>query len=703
MRTFFRVITTVVALVLVLVIAAVLVVALYFDPNDFKDELAEAVQKETGRTLDISGNIELSLFPWLGVDVGRLEVGNAPGFEDSPFASADRMQVRVRLLPLLKKQLEMDTVTLHGLDLRLARDQQGRGNWEDLAQPQDAKPEKKEPKETQGLPLAGLAIGGLDVQQARIEWDDAQAGQRYALDGVSLQTKAIVAGQPIEFSLEFRLELEEPDLNGDVALKGGVEFDLERQRYRMRNLVMTSAFKGAALPGEVVDMSLKTQADLDLMAQTLNLPELTLKLVGVDMRGAVSADRVLDAPQFNASFKVARFNLKELLERLGQPPVVTTDPKALTRVSLDGRLTGATNQVAVERLTIGVDDTTLEGQVRIPHFDGPAVRFDLTVDAIDADRYLPPAAEGTAPPAATPGAATAAGAVGESPLPALRALDLEGQLKIGSLKISNLRISDVLLRLTGTDGLIQLHPAEAQLYDGDYRGNIRLDARQDQLKFSMNEKLTAVHAGPLLKDLLGKERLLGRADAQAKLTTRGNDADAMRRSLTGQAAFSFVDGAVKGINIGRLIREAKARLDGKPLPPSKEPLQTDFTELAGTINVKDGVARNDDLQAKSPLFRINGKGTADLVKEQVDYRLTTAIVKTEEGQGGKELADLEGILIPIQITGSFQDPQFNLDLKTLLAERSKQKAQKKLEKKIDEKLDEKYREPAKELLRDLFR
>ena len=99
----------------------------------------------------------------------------------------------------------------------------------------------------------------------------------------------------------------------------------------------------------------------------------------------------------------------------------------------------------------------------------------------------------------------------------------------------------------------------------------------------------------------------------------------MRKTLNGRAAFTFLDGAVKGVNIGRMIREAKARIEGEPLPPSDEPLQTDFTELSGSINFTDGVGRNDDLHAKSPLLRIRGKGTADLPREQVDYLLTTAI------------------------------------------------------------------------------
>ncbi len=707
MRTLLRIVTTLVALVLVVVIAAVLILTLYFDPNDYKDQLAEAVQTQTGRRVAIEGDIGLSVFPWLGIDVGRLELGNAPGFQEPVFASTERVQIRVKLLPLLKKQIQMDTVTLHGLRLKLARDEQGRGNWEDLAQAGAA--ESKPPEDPQAtpqtsseLPLASLAIGGLDVRQAHVEWVDAQAEQKYTLDDVTLTTNAIVSGRPVKLDLKFRVRGDTPEIDGDVSLQSEIEFDLPRQHIRIRSLVLNTALRGAGVPADVLDLRLETRADVDLVAETLNMPEFRAETLGVAVRGAASAEKLLSTPAYNASLKVAEFSPRKLMERLGQAPMVTADPKALSRMSLDTRMSGSTTRLTMERLTARLDDTTLEGRVEMPRFEGPAVRFHLTVDAIDADRYLPPPADDATTPAATPGAAAGA-AGGEIPLEALRSLDVLGQLRVGSLKISNLRITDVLLKLTGKDGIIKLNPVQAQLYDGNYDGHMQLNAQGKQLKVSVDEKLTAVQAGPLLKDLLGKDRLTGKATASAKLSFQGADAKAARKTLNGRSSFMFLDGAVKGINIGRMIREAKARLDGKPLPPSDEPVQTDFTELSGSVYFTDGVARNDDLQAKSPLLRVRGKGTADLPKEQVDYLLTTVVVGSGEGQGGKALEDLKGLQIPIKVTGNLQEPKYRLDLKTLLAAEGKQKSQQRLEELIEKKVDEDIQEPVKNLLRDLFR
>ena len=72
--------------VVALIVAAAIALPLFFDPNDYKDELAAAVQEKTGRELSIPGDIELSVFPWLGAKLGQTSLANAEGFGDQPFA-----------------------------------------------------------------------------------------------------------------------------------------------------------------------------------------------------------------------------------------------------------------------------------------------------------------------------------------------------------------------------------------------------------------------------------------------------------------------------------------------------------------------------------------------------------------------------------------------------------------------------------------
>ena len=140
---------------------------------------------------------------------------------------------------------------------------------------------------------------------------------------------------------------------------------------------------------------------------------------------------------------------------------------------------------------------------------------------------------------------------------------------------------------------------------------------------------------------------------------------AIKKTLNGTAAFAFTDGAINGINLAETICNAKAKVLGGLASSSEAPKKTDFSELTGSFLVKNGFVTNDDLSAKSPLLRIEGKGNADLPKENIDYRATATVVATTEGQGGEGLEDLVGIPIPVKIGGTFSEPSYGLDFEAL--------------------------------------
>lgn len=693
MKKLFSLLLTLVLLVVALVAGVGLYLTLFFDPNDYKDQMAQAVAEQTGRTLTIDGDVSLSLFPWVAVEIGQVRLGNAPGFSEPVFAGAETVRVSVKLLPLLRQEVEMDTVTLHGLTVNLARDATGRGNWEDLARPKDEPAGVPEDGPGAGAPpLAALAVGGVDVRDAVLRWHDAQAGQKLALEGLDLATGAIVAGQPVDLDLAFSVKGEQPPLDGDVKLTTELVLDLAAQRYQARDLALAVALRGDHLPASPLDLDLEAQVSADLQAGTVAVDGLRLAALGATASGAANAEGILGEPRYRATLKLAEFSPREVMERLGLAPPVTTDPGVLARASLSTRVEGSAKGVAMKDLNVQFDDTVVAGEVAVVDFAAPAYRFDLDLDAIDVDRYLPPPAPaepGTAPATAPPPAGAGANAA-LLPLAPLRALDAEGTVRIDRLKVNNLKLSDILIRLTGKDGVVRLDPVDARLYDGLFKGQFTVNARQDTPMMKVKKALAGVQAGPLLKDLTGEEPISGTAQFNADLTLRGSDPAAIKQSLSGNLDFAFMEGAVKGVNIGRMIREARARLQGQTLPPDKEETQTDFSELTGTVTLRNGLARNDDLSVKSPLLRVTGKGQAHLAEETVDYTLTTVVVGSLKGQGGEELEDLKGVPIPIKVTGSFAAPKFGLDLEEILKQKAvkdvKEKASGELKKKLEEKL-----------------
>lgn len=684
MKTLLKWTAIVVGVVVVLFISAAVLLPLLIDPNDHKQALVEQVKQRTGRDLRIEGDIELSVFPWIGVEVGRVVLSNATGFANPVFASTDEVSIRVKLLPLLSRRLEMDTITVHGLTLNLARNSAGRNNWDDLAAlgGGDGGGARGAGEARGGeMAAAALAIGGLDIRNANLSWDDASQGQRFEVSRLSVQTGAIATGEPVDLAVALDVALGEPAISGHIAAEGRVDYDQARKRARVQGFEVDGEFSGAQLPGGKTRVSLAADVEHDGASQSLLVENLRVAAADLELAGELRVSDLGKSPTTKGSVRIEEFNPKKLLAALSVQTPETADPKALTRASLEATLGGGPNQLSVKPLTLRLDDSTLTGEVAVADFKSQALRFDLALNAIDVDRYLPPEkkqAKGAEP--ATPG--TAAAGAAEVPKEALRRLDVDGRVKIGKLKAAKLNLTEVEMSVKAKDGLIRLKPIGARLYDGTYRGDITVDARGELLRTRVDENLEGVQAGPLLKDLQGQDRITGTGNVSIAMRATGATPDEVKKSLNGVTKFAFTDGAINGVNIPRMIRDAHARIKGIKLPPEEAEQKTDFSELRGTMRVEKGVATNDDFIVMTPLMRINGKGTANIVTETVDYRVRATVVKTLKGQGGEGLEDLAGIPIPIHVTGTFAEPSYALDTEALAEAVAKSKVQEVIEKKV---------------------
>jgi AsmA protein len=487
-----------------------------------------------------------------------------------------------------------------------------------------------------------------------------------------------------------------PEMNGHVDFTGQVTVDLEAQQYHANNLDLTVKATGAGLPFSPVEAQLLANVKADLKQQRVNLSNLKLHTLGTSISGQVNITDLDTSPAASGQIAVANFSPKNVTKKLGITLPNTSDVTVLNKVKLDMNFSGNMDGANLDKLTIVLDDTRLTGTASVKNFAAPAIRFDIHVDDIDLDRYLPPAAE-TSPTTATPG--TAASAATQLPLEPLRALNLEGNFRLDKLKITGARSSDISLGVHAKSGLITLNPIKANLYNGNYKGNIALDVRKDTPKFSFNEALSGVNVGPLLKDTMGKELVAGTANASAQLTATGADLVAIKKTLNGKAKFNFLNGAVKGVNIGQMIREANAKLNKKPKPP-KTNNETDFAEMSGSVTITNGIVRNKDLVMKSPLLRIHGKGSVDLPRQKIKYLVNTSIVKSNEGQAGKELSELKSLTIPIKVTGTFDKPKFSLDLGRVLQARAKKAVEKK-KKQIKKDVDKRIKSEKKKLRKRL--
>jgi AsmA protein len=739
-----------------ILVAAISAIPFFVNPNDYKDEIASQVEQATGRTLTLEGDIGLSVFPWVALELGPLSLSNAEGFKAKTFAEVNAAEIRIKLMPLFNKQLEMDTVLLDGLSLNLETKKDGTTNWDDLAKSDKTESNKDdEPTVSDDAPaLAAISIAGVQLSNTHVSWDDASNGQSVKLSNLNLNTDPLIPGEPTALNVNFDIESAAPAAKAHIDLKTKVMVDMENQQYALSGLTFATQASGKDIPIETADISLsgdinanmvkqlvdisnleltakavngeqkvdanlsgqvssnlanqqsqisdlKLTADIvdpalptgsvnfslaaslaaDMKQQTASISALTVEVLDLLLKGEVSASKLLsEQPNIAGKINVDAFNLKQLANKLAIELPAMADDNTLQLVQVDTEFAATTNSFNAKSLSLTLDQSKLTGQLGVSNFVQPAINFKLALDEIDADRYLPPAAETTTEQAPTEASSA------DFPLEPLRQLNAKGVLDIGKLKISNTHSENIHIELNAAKGDIKLSPMSANMYNGSYKGNVYLNAADNTLKLAINETLKGVQAGPLLKDLSGDDKISGTANAQVKLTGNGLNVDQIKQTLSGSGNFSFVDGAVKGVNIGESIRKAKAALKGEKLAESNEPVQTDFASLTGSFTAKNGLIDNKDLAAKSPLLRLNGAGKIDLPKEGIDYALKVSVVETSKGQGGKELDDLKGLTIPVKISGTFQNPKPTVDLGSLLKDKAKEEVKAKVKDKLKDKL-----------------
>src|ERR1700728_1888356 len=173
-----------------LLIVVLLGIRLFVDPNDYKDRIARAVKNSTGRELVLSGQINLSVFPWIALELGPATLGNPPGFSTEPFAAVQHVALRVKVLPLLRKELEIGRIEIDGLDLRLLKNAAGRGNWEDVNS-QNTAPDSSS-RSGGNLP----DLGGVEIKDSRVSYQDMVA------DHLNLELGHVTAGTPAPVKLQ---------------------------------------------------------------------------------------------------------------------------------------------------------------------------------------------------------------------------------------------------------------------------------------------------------------------------------------------------------------------------------------------------------------------------------------------------------------------------------------------------------------------
>ncbi len=303
------------------------------------------------------------------------------------------------------------------------------------------------------------------------------------------------------------------------------------------------------------------------------------------------------------------------------------------------------------------------------NFDAPSYRFDVGMDRLDADRYLSGGEKGK-----------------PFDLSFLRKLDAKGRLSVASLRLYGLRLSAFNAGIRVENSRLHLDPLSAVLYQGKATGSASVSAAS---KFSLRQKLSGISIGPLVRDMTKKDIIEGKGDVSADLFANGSSFGELKKTLGGHVSLHLFDGAVRGIDLVSALRGIRSKIGGMETGMANASEKTDFSELSATFEIRNGVARNSDLAAKSPLLRLGGEGEIDLGRSRLDYLARVSVVATLQGQGGAELPQLKGVTLPLRISGPFDSLRYSLDLGSLVKGELKSRVEEKkmeIRKKMNEEI-----------------
>ncbi|MDQ2070122.1 AsmA family protein [Natronospira sp. AB-CW4] len=287
------------AALLALLAIAVVAVSLLFDPNDYREDIEQAVRDATGRELRIEEDLSLSVFPWLGVETGRVVLGNAEGFEGD-FFRLDAADVRLRLIPLIRGRLEVAEIRVDGLQLHLAVNADGVGNWEDLIVEVD-EPAEAPPVEEGELDLAALeaiTVGGLRLSNAALSWRDETTGLQAEASNWALRLGEIRWGDPLNFDTGLDFRLNEPAMSGRFEGEGLLLAVLnDENRIYLNDMAFRLDLEGEDLPDSPLAMRLGWDSlVMDMDADGLALEGLVGRLGDMPFGGEVVVARLSEAP-----------------------------------------------------------------------------------------------------------------------------------------------------------------------------------------------------------------------------------------------------------------------------------------------------------------------------------------------------------------------------------------------------------------------
>ena len=672
-------------------IAALLIIAAFSVPffipkSVYKNQIENAATNALQRDVTLAGDVKISVFPRISASVERVSVANPDGFATPNMIEAGALRGSVKWMPLLSRRVDVQEIAFVDADVFLQRKADGNTNWE-FASSKEASPP---PEGTNGSFDAGIESAIL--KNASLIFQDDQSGETYKLSELDLEASLRGMDQPLSATASGRFQeqaftidiwLDAPEaLTRNLPAQAQLDLasDLANIKYDGSVQLGDAPSLNGTFETVVADLAALTQQfELDVPARSalgrlqvagkasgaLDSPSLTeLKLthdsdlLSASYEGSVSLN---GDGTVAGTLSIASDRMRDLLSAAA---IELAPGDTLQTFAVSGTANGTFKSVMVNNLNLSLDALRGTGQAGIDvSATTPRIIGDLSVPALDLTPFM-----GEPDPEKTN--------QGIQPwsdetleLSGLKSVNANLSLEVGSLTIGDVELTDAVMDVDLTDGLLTADLSQFKAFSGLWLGKLTVDARPATPKVGFDMQGQNVAVANLLGTLAGFDSLTGTGQFKVSAQSSGTSIDAIMQAIDGEVSTSLSDGVVKGLNVAALVRSASSLKQaiatgsiqelnfGEALSQNAE---TDFSSFNTVLKVNDGVANVDVMKLLSPILGVDGTGQINLAGQSMDLRLATSVDKSAQGQGS--VVQLNGIPVPIRISGAWTNPKVTPDL-----------------------------------------
>lgn len=685
----------------ILIFAVVALIALLafvatFDANNYKPQIIEQVEKATGRDFKIDGEINLSIFPWVGLKVEDVVLGNEQGFRAKQFAAIKQLDVKVNVLPLLKKQVEINVIRLHGLDVSLEIAKNKSNNWSSLAQEKTTTDDAVTESETTGAvveeaaqqheavsPLQSLQVEGFEFVDAVLRYDDRSSGTATTVSELNLTTSAIRFDQPVEVKFGAHIKNNQPAIDTRLNMTTQLSFNKDLTRFDLRDFIFTIVASANEFIKQDEKVEIKSNINVLMDEQRVTLKSLVISAMGTTTQAEVIVSQFLETPLIQGDIEIQPFDAREVAKRAGIDLPEMAKADALKRVALKAKIKLLGEKLQANDFSLSLDGSTLSGWLHVLNISKQQLRYDLAFDQLNINDYLPPMIEASAEDKAVAVAEKAkAGDSAEAatttsgdekielPLEMMRQLDVQGDFRIANLTAKEYQIKQFLMSLKAGGGEIAIKPLSMQMLQGQVAAALDINVQKVVPIYAVKLDVNQVQAGPVanpyLDGLMGDKPLSmkGAVNVAMDIVTTGDSVNQLKQASKGKIILDMKETEVNGFDPEYYMRSSIADYVhskgfglSKTIMGSYKPREvTVFDKIHSTVKLADGKARTDDFLMDSKRVQVKAKGHADIMKNTLDV---TSSVKLPRAKTAAEKIFDEPVYV--RVHGPFDALQYELD------------------------------------------